>query len=168
MTDPQKNRRRSRLQVVLALAAVFAALITVVLLLPTNSTGYRFITVGHPISVMSDTTGRWFYYSADQLSGDAPTLAATVRRELEPLGFVEDATNKPWFRFVNGDREVIVCYHHEIATMPTSLLGVNVIHERLPPAQQPKEKWTVVWVHEPGPDPLGVAAFQVKKRVFGW
>jgi len=144
------------------------ALVTAMVAVPFKPpTAYPFIKVDHPIDVMNDHSGRWFYYQADTGQGSAPVLAAAVRKELLPQGFTEDTANKPWFRFVKGAREVIVCNHDEIAANHTSLISAVVFHgwrAGTPQGQQ----WAVLWVHEPGRDAAGVAAFMAKKLVYRW
>src|SRR5262249_26232863 len=124
-------------------------------------------TEGHPIDVMNDGSGRWFYYQADIANGAAPVLAAAVRKELLPLGFTEDLANKPWFRFVKGAREVIVCNHDEIMTAATSATNATVHHGLIVGARK-GTAWPVLWVHEPGRDNAEVAMFKIKKLVMQW
>src|SRR5258708_39105828 len=100
----------------------------------------------------------------DPAKGSAPVLAVTVRKELLPQGFAEDTANKPWFRFVKGAREVIVCNHDEIMTFQTSPTNATVHHERQVGNQQSQVS-PVLWVHEPGRATAAVAAFQVKTGV---
>src|SRR5438045_2248796 len=108
-TMPLK-RRRSGFWFLIAAAA--CAGIVALLIPQPPPTAYRFITADHPISVELDRNGRWFYYMADG-RGTVTQVANGVREELLPLGFREDFSSKPWFRFVKGSREVIVCNHDE-------------------------------------------------------
>ena len=123
---------------------------------------YGFLPADHPIDVVSDQSGRWFYYFMDRLPGGVPRLAAQVRQELLPQGFTEDTSSRPWFRFVKGNREVIVCNHDEIGwNAPRLVHSPSVI-------QAGRILWPVLWVHQPGADPSGVARFQVKKLLLRW
>jgi len=123
---------------------------------------YAFFQADHPIDVISSQGGRWFYYMPDQAMGNKATLANAARRELLEKGFTEDTSNKPWFHFVNGEREVIVCNHEEIATN-----GSQIIHgmNQVPPQSH---EFVVVWVRQPGSDDASVAWFQVKKFFLRW
>ena len=160
--------RRNLVRAFLAASAAAVMVGIAVLMVPFRPpTAYRFITVDHPINEMNDGSGRWFYYMTDPAKGAAPVLAAAVRSELLPLGFTEDLGNKPWFRFVKGAREVIVCNHDEIMTYATSATNATVHHESvLGTARAPK--CPVLWVHEPGRDTAAVAAFKVKKLIMQW
>src|SRR5262245_3738560 len=166
-TRPSHTRRSITRALVIVLVAALAIVIAVLLVPFRPPTAYRFITAGHPIDVMNDGTGRWFYYMPDPPNGGAPGLAQTVRKELLPNGFTEDKGNAPWFRFVKGSSEVIVCNHDEIMTVGTSATGATVQHESIKIARQ-GTKWPVLWVHEPGSDTASVAAFKVKKLLLGW
>src|SRR5438045_1386494 len=99
--------------------------------------------------------------------GTVTQVANRAREELLPLGFREDLSSKPWFRFVKGAREVIVCKHDEIATYPRSLLEAGVIHGTSIGVPGTVD-CPVLWVYEPGRDAFGVAAFQLRKLVFRW
>jgi hypothetical protein len=162
------RKRRHWMAVFWVSLVVFFAVVTAMVAVPFRPpTPYPFITEDHPIDVMSDGTGRWYYYMTDPAKGSAPVLAATVRKELQHQGFTEDTTNKPWFRFVKGAREVIVCNHDEIAANHTSLTSAIVFHGWRVGTKQ-GQQWPVLWVHEPGRDTAGVAAFKVKKLVYRW
>jgi hypothetical protein len=169
MTKNQAARRGRSLgrAIWIAIAALIMAGIAMVIVPFRPPTAYGFITVGHPIDVMNDGTGRWFYYQADTAQGAAPALAAAVRKELLPQGFTEDLANKPWFRFVKGAREVVVCNHDEIMTIGLSATSASVHHERIPGKRQ-GPAWPVLWVHEPGRDTTEVSIFKVKKLLFQW
>jgi hypothetical protein len=169
MTDEQPNKRGRVLAraVLVAAIAVLMAGIAMVMAPFKPPTAYGFITAGHPIDVMNDASGRWFFYQADPAKGAAPVLAAAVRKELLPLGFTEDLANQPWFRFVKGAREVIVCNHDEIMTNETSPTSAAVYHERVV-RRKGEPAWPVLWVHEPGRDTAAVSAFKIKKLVFQW
>ncbi len=159
--------RRFRTLLWLSLAAlIFVCAVFLIASKPSSDYHYSFLTADHPIDVISDARGRWFYYMPAPVTGGAPKLADSVRNELLPLGFTEDLSNKPWFRFVKGDREVIVCNHDEIAT-DGSVSNTHVIHETRPAVPQ-STKYAVVWIHQPGSNSSGVAAFQIKKLVFRW
>lgn len=126
---------------------------------------YTFTRGTHPIDVMGNGDGRWFYYMPDCPAGGAAQTAGEVRGELLPLGFREDTRSGPWYRFVQGGREVIVCYHDEIATTG-GFINSAVIHEM--PSAEPHSKDVVVWVRQAGSEPLGVAWFQAEKLLFRW
>lgn len=162
----RKSHRVRFLPWLLVAAGVLGIPVLFLLLKPSADVTYRFMTADHPIDVMGDRSGRWFFYGTARTNGGAPQIAAAVRKELLPLGFTEDAANKPWFRFVKGNREVIVCNHDEIAATP-SLTDVQVFHETV--SRTPLSVLDpVVWVHQPGPDLTGVAAFQIKKLLLRW
>lgn len=164
--DDSPNPRRFRLVFWLLMAMLTVGMTTLFLSPPPRGDSkYGFVT-DHPIEVMSDSSGRWFFYGPAPVTGGTPQIAATVRKELLPQGFKEDVSCKPWFRFVKGSREVIVCNHNEIAWNPVSP-NIGVIHEN-PPKTPGSTLWPALWVHQPGSDTTGVAAFQVKKLVMRW
>ncbi len=163
----RKPRRVRFLPWLLIAGGVIGLLMLFLLLKPSGDVPYQFMqTIDHPISVMGDHSGRWFYYGPGRMKGSATQIAAGIRKELLPLGFTEDTTGKPWFRFVNGNREVIVCNHDEIAAN-SSLTSTQVVHET-PSASPPRVLYPVVWVHQPGTDMTGLAVFQVKKLLLRW
>jgi hypothetical protein len=164
-----EQRRRARWgRVVLLPLAVIAALLLPWLLMPVNSDSlYPFIRAAHPIDAGSDVGGRWFYYMPASGAMTPSQLAAVARADLVPRGFKEDTTKRPWFRFVNGGHEVIVCNHDQIATAPTSLLGWRVFHAPSLPAVR-RQNWPVVWVREPGPNAAAILRFKAQKFVLGW
>src|SRR5258708_7230795 len=107
METEHPTRKRNRwLAAFWVLLVAFLSVVIGMIAVPFRPpTAYSFITVDHPIDVMNDASGRWFYYSIftpDPTKGTVTELAATVRNELLPLGFTEDLANKPWFRFVKG------------------------------------------------------------------
>ena len=167
----EKHRRKPRQPRFLLWMEIAGAgivlLVLFLLLKPSGDAPYQFMqAMEHPIDVMGDRSGRWFYYGPERMAGTAPQIAATIRRELLPLGFTEDTSAKPWFRFVKGNREVIVCNHDEIAA-DASLTDSTVFHSTLP-NQPGRSLAPVVWLHQPGTDATGVAAFQVKKFLLRW
>ncbi len=90
-------------------AVAVAPLVLAVATPPDRS--YSFVP-DHPISMWQDGGDKWVYYGA----GGAPAdLIQKARPVLVAQGFQEDATKRPWFRFVKGDEEVIVCDHNEFA-----------------------------------------------------
>ena len=163
----RKSRRGRFLFWLLIAGGVIGLSLLFLLMKPSGDVPYRFMSaIDHPIEVMGDRSGRWFYYGPGRMKGSAAQIAAGVRKELLPLGFTEDTGGKPWFRFVNGNREVIVCNHDEIAAN-ASLTDAKVFHETF--ARPPLSVlYPVVWVHQPGTDMTGVAAFQVKKLLLRW
>ena len=96
MREKQSGKtHRGRLLVGMQIAgAAMAVLLLFALLKPSGDVTYRFMTADHPIDVMADRSGRWFYYS-QWPNGRTPQLAAAVRKELLPQGFTEDTANKP-------------------------------------------------------------------------
>jgi hypothetical protein len=162
-----RSKRQWTIFTVVPLGLIFAMAIGAVLLPSQPERRYSFIRADHPIDVGSDGNGRWFYYMPDAGGQTPAQLASTVRADLMAMGFVEDMTNRPWFRFANGGREVIVCNHDEIATMPRSLLGWRVIHQKPLPAAQ-RQRWPVIWVHEPGENTVAIIRFKFQKVVRGW
>ena len=155
----QPSFRRPLLVVGLLLGtALFSSLLS-------TDRSYTFTASEHPIDVMGNGAGRWFYYMPTPVAGGTARFAANVRRELLPQGYVEDTNSGPWHRFVKGGREVIVCNFDEIAFNGSFFDGA-IAHEK--PYLDPHTPYTVVWVRQTGADPIGVACFQVEKLVFRW
>jgi len=174
MTEQSQNedvRPRSRRIPVYGIAVLFALAIMLALafLPPSNlNTRYPFIQADHPIDVGSSGSGRWFYFMPANVEKKTPAdLADTARRYLIPRGYKEDTSSSPWFRFANGEHEVIVCNHDEIATAPRSLLGWQVFHQPGFPAGQ-RQNWPVIWVREPGQNSAGILWFKFQKLVRRW
>ena len=95
MREKQSGKSsRARFLIGMQIAGVAIAVLLLFLILkPSGDVTYRFMTADHPIDVMTDRTGRWFYYS-QWPKGATPQLAANVRKELLPLGFAEDTTKQ--------------------------------------------------------------------------
>ena len=129
---------------------------------------YRFIHADHPIDMVYAKDGQWLYYFE---GGEPKDVADRARKDLIPSGYVEDTAHKPWFHFVKGDREVIVCNHDQIGTISDSS-GTSTLMVP-PPIPTPRgynsAGQAVIWVRTPG---RGSAAkmtfFQLKKLILRW
>jgi hypothetical protein len=136
------------------------------LLVPQPRPAFHFVKAQHPVDMMNDKSGTWTYY---YVGGLPKALADAARTELQAAGFSEDQANKPWYHFVKGRQEVIICNHNEIEADGQRDLTYEVAHER-PDASGPVESPNdaVVWVKEPHKDMAQLASFQVQKLVHGW
>ena len=166
MDETEGKEKRKPIGWIVLGAALFivAAALTVLLLEPTERS-YRFVTVDHPVNMWSDGSDRWAYFFVG--FGKPADLAAKARAELIPLGFLEDKSQAPWFRFENGSQEVIVCRHGEFAvdTLPG---GGKLTKGRYPPGSPPMADSQCVLVKN-GPGTKGSAmSFQLKKLIHGW
>jgi hypothetical protein len=174
MTDQNqskdKRRRRPKFHLyVIALLLALGVVFVVAFFIPaTSSAKYPFIRADHPIDVGSNGNARWFYFMPDNADRNTPTdLAKTARKYLLPKGFREDTTNRPWFRFIHDDQEIIICNHDEIATVADSLVAIHVIHQRVLPGAQ-RQNCPVVWVREPGQNAGSTLWFKIQKLVHRW
>lgn len=123
---------------------------------------YRFVTVDHPVDMWQDGSDKWAYFSLGM--GKTTDVASEARKELTALGFAEDVTSRPWFRFVKGNVEVVVCNHYEFAVNGSTL----VANSSGPPSGATPDQWPCVLVKNgPGTD-ASLSAFQVKKLIHGW
>src|ERR1041385_5262652 len=102
MSAEQRNRGGRRgIRWIFAMALVITVTGWAAILVATKPpASYRFITASHPIDVMNDGSGRWYYFMVDGSKGGVPAVAAEARKELLAQGFTEDTSNKPWNRFV--------------------------------------------------------------------
>ncbi len=144
-----------------------AMLIVHMLVLGALRPRYPFLHTGHLIDVVSDASGHWYYYLPEWPEGSVDQLAAEVKADLLARGFVEDKSQKPWYRFVKGDREVVVCYHCEIATIP-SATGQQVVHGTWPPSLGAPPRNAVIWCREPGDGRNEAFLFQIEKKLLGY
>ena len=145
-----------------AVLFILAAAATVLLLEPTDRS-YRFVTVDHPVEMWSDGGDRWAYFFVDM--GKPADLASKARTELLPLGFTEDKSQSPWFRFVNGNQEVIVCRHGEFSVNRSPGSG-KLTKGRRQPSSISDSQCVLV---KNGPGTKGSAmSFQLKKLIHGW
>lgn len=160
----QSSRSTAR-RWVLAASGGFLLLFVVMLFAIRDPAPYHFFRADHPVSMLSDATGTWTYYSLGP-PANVEDLSAKARTELIQIGFSEDTKSKPWYRFTRGDREVIICNHNEIA------VDQSKTFPRLFPGRRshstPKNPWPVVWVHQGGQNKVRVAIFQVQKTLFLW
>lgn len=123
---------------------------------------YGFIKVDHPVDMWNDGRDRWAYYSIG--SEDVAKLAQDARTELLPLGFKEETSMKPWFRFLNGTQEVIVCAHDEIELNGSKLAP----HRKYTGMPKPTRKWAVVHVKNGPGSRAPLISFKALKLVHGW
>jgi len=166
------KRLESRVRWVMFAAILLVAGTTAVLVLRPAPSTYSFIRQDHPIDMWGKGADKWAYYSIGE--GTTEELASTVRSSLTQEGFSEDKSQKPWYRFVKGKVEVVVCNHNEFAVN-------NTLHEgnlvRVDPAETERRfklaahethQWPCVLVKNgPGTtEPLLV--FQAKKLIHGW
>ncbi len=124
---------------------------------------YGFIGTDHPIDMWRDGRSQWAYYG----SGFEPSsnLAQKARAALGPLGFTEDRSEKPWYRFVKGDEEVVVCDHSEFAVNGVSLGTSRLVHNRM---QETTQNYACVLVKNGPGTHESTTLFQVKKILHGW
>ena len=141
---------------------VVAATATVLLLEPTDGS-YRFVTVDHPVDMWSDGGDRWAYFFVGV--GKPADLAVKARAELLPLGFTEDKSMTPWFRFVKDKQEVIVCRHGEFAVNRTTAGGTLTKGRR--PAGSINDSQCVLVKNGPGTKGTAMS-FELKKLIYGW
>src|SRR3954464_5251703 len=84
------------------LLATFAC---VALISSAEQRSFSFVSDDHPIDRWNQGEDRWAYFFNGR--GTTATLAAQARAELGPRGFTEDASMRPWYRFVKGKEEVV-------------------------------------------------------------
>src|SRR5688500_12798440 len=111
--EERASRKRPIGWIVLGLVLLILAGTAIVLLMEPTDRSYRFVTVDHPVNIWSEKGDRCAYFSIGK--GKTEELASKARGELLPLGFTEDKSQAPWFRFVKGNQEVIVCRHADFA-----------------------------------------------------
>ncbi|MBS1700649.1 MAG: hypothetical protein JST12_03240 [Armatimonadetes bacterium] len=126
---------------------------------------YSFVTVDHPVDMWQDGKDKWAYYSMGP--GETKDLAAKVRAELGPEGFVEDPSAKPWYEFDKGNVSVVVCNHHEFGVNRT--WGGSKLMKPKPSTTGPSPgPWPCILVKNgPGTD-TSINWFKVKKVLHGW
>lgn len=110
-----------------------------------------------------DGDDRWAYDGAD--SGPASAMADKARAALLPLGFIEDASQRPWYRFTKGREEVVVCDHGEFAVNMVASGKSKLVHMSLPEGRQNDQ--SVLVKNGPGAH-VPTAIFQVEKIAHGW
>ena len=148
--------------ILIALAALSAILAGFVLTRPVPRS-FDFVP-DHPIALWSSGKDRWAYYMVDL--GEPSALAHRVRPALLAEGFHEDVSKRPWFHFVKGDREVIVCDHQEFGTrpMPNGDQTLLVASKGMP--GQGRSQCVLVKNGWESREPL--ALFRLKKTIFLW
>lgn len=155
-----KQGKVSPIVVILA-AIIVVAVIGAIKLGAPQPKSYSFVTVDHPVDMWQDGKDKWAYYSIG--NGTTKDLAGTVRADLKAQGFTEDSTQKPWYRFVKNDREVVVCNHNEFSLCGSQLMPPGKMKVPVPATQWP----CILVKNGPGTD-TSVGFFQVKKLVRGW
>jgi hypothetical protein len=121
---------------------------------------YSFIKSQHPVDLLRDGDGRWFLFA---FPGDAEATATTARTDLIRRGFVEDVSERPWYKFRKAEETIIISEGQDIAVFIDGKRGYP-IHISSPPIATE----TKVWVHEPGDSSFEYVAFKVKKAVLHW
>ena len=126
---------------------------------------YAFIPVDHPVDMVQDDTSKWSYYSIGE-EGATEKFAAKARAELIPQGFSEDTTQRPWFRFVKGNQEVVVCNHHEFSQTNSSSGSTFVQEKRV--AHTGSKGWPCVLVKNGPGTETPLKLFTIQKFVRLW
>lgn len=155
-----KQAKVSPVVVILA-AIIVVAVVGAIKLGAPQPKSYSFVTVDHPVDMWQDGKDKWAYYFIG--TGTTKVLASTVRTDLKTQGFAEDDTQKPWYRFVKNDREVVVCNHNEFAVNGSHLMSQGKMKVPAPTTEMP----CILVKNGPGTD-TSVGFFQVKKLVHGW
>ncbi len=165
MAEPSVERPRSPFRLILIsvlLALVVLAGISMIGTQGAVRKSYGFIKVDHPVDMWDDGRDRWAYFSIG--SEDVAKLAQDARAELLPLGFKEETRMKPWFRFLNGTQEVIVCSHDEIELNGTKLAP----QRKYTGMPKPAKKWAVVHVKNGPGSRAPLISFKALKLLHGW
>ena len=124
---------------------------------------YAFIHA-HPIDMDYSGHVRWFYYSVE---GKPDAMIDNARAELTKDGFMEDSSNKPWYRFTSGNKEVVICDSgYAMMMQPSPNAPKTLIHYT--PTYKTTYQYTDIYVREPGGSDVDYIAFQIKKRVLFW
>jgi hypothetical protein len=126
---------------------------------------YSFIPMDHAVSMLQDGKDRWSYYNWGIVA--VSTVAEQARKELVPLGFREDSSQRPWFRFIKSNQEVIVCDHSEFY-----FNGSKPMISKPPPGPNPGStpygmSPSVLVKNGPGTEG-SMLGFQVRKLIHGW
>ena len=147
------------------LAAALMVVVAAAALASPTPRSYRFVTVDHPVDMWKDGQDTWAYYAAGH--GTLGQFAEEVRSFLTAQGFTEDATHKPWFRFVKGNVEVVLCDHSEFAV--NGARGDMKLTAVTPEVEVgPRRECPCVLVKNGQGTDTSVLAFQVKKLFFRW
>lgn len=105
---------------------------------------------------------KWAYFGVE--NGDIAPFVKDARAELLAQGYAEDTKSKPWFRFVKGGIQVVVCYHDQFAVE-----GDNLVHSTVRGARgrPPSDFICVLVKNGPGTE-MSFPVFKAKKLVHGW
>jgi hypothetical protein len=158
-------------QVVVGVIAITVLLVAILIAKPMPK-AYGFIHEDHPVDMWGAGHDKWAYYSIGQ--GTTESLAAEVRSDLQKEGYTEDKTHRPWFRFVKGDKEVLVCNHDEFAVNGNTLVQQDPkkIERMTPPPPSgvviPTKKWPCILVKNGPEKSESLPFFQIKKLIHGW
>lgn len=118
---------------------------------------YAFIHSNRPF-VMEVLSGvRWTSYTFDE---EPQSVIGPARRELLAKGFKEDFTERPWFKFRKGNKEVIICAMGELGVDAGS--HGKLVHVK--PTTKHKRAYAFVWLGNPGSQ-VQLVAFEVKKFI---
>lgn len=105
---------------------------------------------------------KWAYYGLKD--GKIEETAKVARAELLAAGYKEDLSRRPWYCFVKGKEEVVVCYHDQFE-VNGSALSKSTHPGR--PGTPPSEYICVLVKNGPGTGE-SLPLFQVKKLIHGW
>ena len=142
---------------------IAAALAISALAQPTEQT-YRFVGTDHPVDMWTAGADRWAYFGANGL-GSSASMAEKARVTLAPMGFIEDVTQRPWYRFVKGREEVIVCDHSEYGVGRDGQGNPTVEHANI--SEGPKN-YPIMLVKNGLGSHASPAVFRIKKALLGW
>jgi hypothetical protein len=123
---------------------------------------FAFIKEDHPVEMLYDKGAAWLYY--DFLG--APTdFIDSARNELSAHGYREDFSKKPWYYFVDGDREVIISGKNDVAIQMDGSNSWPIYRKQTLASTIP---YTQVWVRQIHRTKLACDFFRLKKTVLFW
>ncbi len=151
---------------VIASAIILVAGIGAIKLGSPEPKSYSFVSVDHPVDMWEDGKDKWAYYFIG--TGTTKDLATKAGIDLKAQGFVEDNTKKPWYRFVKGDREVIVCNHSEFGVNVQRDGSSKVVNSSSMKVPLPTTAMPCILVKNGPGTNTSVSFFKIKKLVRLW
>ncbi len=146
---------------ILGAALIFIAALVTISAVKKPERAFGFIRAGHAIEMWNVGGDRWAYFGGN--NGSSTAFANVARVELVERGFTEDHKSSPWYRFVKGNQEVVVCDHNEFEVNGRTAPQLSRMIGNSPPQYYP----CVLVKNGPGTRE-SLVAFQIKKLIFRW
>ena len=164
--EPTEKRGPNKIALIL-----IAVMIFIIGIVATNAGNpskplYQFVTADHPVEMWKIGHDKWAYFFIGGKS--LKVLGDKARKELTPLGFIEDSSENPWIRFVKDTEEIVICNHQDFG-VNISPNGLILTHGFWPKGvAKPTEDTPSILVKNGPSTEMPLWNFGIKKFILRW